>query len=83
MCSDIKYLTDSDKKTQLDAVLLTYNLSSIIHFPTRFQGYSSSTIDSIFIDTNEFINDTVSPVCNGLSDHDAQLLIINVVNLQL
>ena len=81
ICGDIKihYLTDNDKKRQLDAVLLTYNLSAIVHFPTRSQGYSSTAIDNIFI---EPINYTAS-VHNGLSDHGAQLLIINDVNLQL
>jgi hypothetical protein len=85
ICGDISidYLTDNDKKRQLDAVLLTYNLSAIVHFPTRSQGYSSTAIDNIFIDTNKFINYTVFPLHNGLSDHDAQLLIINNVNLQL
>jgi hypothetical protein len=85
ICGDINidYLTDNDKKRQLDTVLLTCNLSAIVHFPTRSQGYSSTAVDSIFIDTYKFINYTVSPLHNGLSDHDAQLLIINHVNLQL
>jgi hypothetical protein len=85
ICGDINidYLTDNDKKRQLDAVFLTYNLSAIVHFPTRSQGYSSTAINNIFIDTYKFINYTVSPLHNGLSDHDAQLLVINDVNLQL
>ena len=70
-------------RKELDAVLLTYNLSAIVQFPTRSQGYSSTAIDNIFIDTYKFINYIVSPLYNGLSDHDAQLLIINDVNLQL
>jgi hypothetical protein len=77
------YLTYNDKKRQLDAVLLTYNLSAIVHFPTRTQGHSSTAIDNIFIDTYKFINYTASPLHNGLSNHDAQLLIITYVNLQL
>jgi hypothetical protein len=64
-------------------VLLTYNLSAIVHFPTRSQGYSSTAIDHIFIDTYKFFNYTASPLHNRLSDHDAQLLKINNVNLQL
>jgi len=77
------YLTDNDKKRQLDAGLLTYNLSAIVHFPTRSQGYSSTAIDNIFIDTYKFINYLASPLHNGLSNHDAQLLIINDVNLPI
>ena len=51
-------------------------------FPTRSQHQSSTTIDNIFIDTYKFTNYTVFPIYNGLSDHDAQLLKINDVNLQ-
>jgi CRISPR/Cas system CSM-associated protein Csm2 small subunit len=85
ICGDINidYLTDIDKKRQLDAVLLTYNLSAIVYFPTRSQAYSKTAIDNIFIDTYKFINFTVSPLHNGLSDHDARVLKINNVNLQL
>jgi len=64
-------------------VLLTYNLSAIVYFSTRSQGYSSTALDSIFIDTYKFINFTVSPLYNGLLAHDAQLLKINDANLQL
>jgi hypothetical protein len=70
------------KKRQLDAILLSYKLSAIVHFPTRTQNQSTSVIDNIFIDANTFINYTVFPLHNGLSDHDAQLL-IREVNLQL
>jgi hypothetical protein len=39
-------------------------------------------INSIFIDNLKFSNYTVFPLLNGLSDHDAQLLIIKDINLQ-
>jgi hypothetical protein len=64
-------------------VLLTYNLSAIVQFPTRSQSHSSTAIDNIFIDIYKLIYYTVFPLYNRLSDHDAQLLIINNVNLQL
>jgi hypothetical protein len=70
-------------KRQLDAMLLFYNLSAIVQFPTRAQSHSSTAIDNIIIDTYKFINYGVFPLYNGLSDHDAQLLTINDVNLQL
>jgi pyrimidine deaminase RibD-like protein len=37
VCGDINtdYLVDSEGKRQLDAMLLSYNLSAIVHFPTR------------------------------------------------
>ena len=85
VCGDINidHLTDNDINRQLDAVLLTYNLSTTEYFPTRSQGYSNTAIDNIFMDTYKFINFTLSPLHNGLSDHDAQVLKIISVNLQL
>ena len=64
-------------------MLLTYNLSATVYFPTRSQGYSNIAIDNIFMDTYKFINFTLSPLHNGLLDHDAQVLKIISVNLQL
>ena len=83
LCGDINvdYLTENEKKRQLDAMLLTYGLAPIVHFPTRTQGSSCTAIDNIFLDTNTFFNYTISPLYNGLADHDAQLLIINDLNL--
>jgi hypothetical protein len=60
----------------------TIDLSAIVQFPTRTQSHSSTAIDNLFIDTYKFLNYTVSPLYNGLSDHDAQLLTINDANLQ-
>jgi len=54
-----------------------------VQFPTRTQSLSSTAIDNLCIDTYKFQNYTVSPLYNGLSDHDAQLLTINDANLQL
>ena len=59
-----------------------YNLTTIDTFPTRSQGTTSTTIDNIFIDYSKIPNYIVSPFFNGLSDHDAQLLIIKDLNLQ-
>ncbi len=63
-------------KHQLDNLLLSYNLYSIINFPTRVQNTSATAIDNIFIDVSQFESYTVNSIINGVSDHDAQLLII-------
>ena len=85
ICVDINinYLTDSKKKRRLDAILLTYNLTGIVQFPTRTQSQSSTAIDNIFLDTCNITNYTIPPLYNGLSDHDAQLLTLNDVNTKL
>jgi len=78
ICEDINinYLIQSEKKNQLDNLLLSYNLTSIIHFPVRVQNTSAAAID-IFIDISQFESYIVTPILNGLSDHDVQLLVIS------
>ena len=83
ICIITELLTLPIKLRQLDAVLLTYKLSATVYFPNRSQGYSNTAIDNISIDTYKFTNFTVSPLHNGLSDHDAQVLKTINVNLQL
>jgi len=63
-------------------VIQTYNLTAVVNFPTRPQGNSRTMIDNIFIDNSKISNYSVFPFLNGLSDHDAQLLIIKDINLQ-
>jgi len=39
VCGDINidYLVDSDRKSRLEALLKSYNLTSVVNFPTRTQ----------------------------------------------
>ena len=50
ICGDINvnYLNDDNRKKQLDAVLQSYNLTSIVTFPTRVDISSSTIIDNFF-----------------------------------
>jgi len=75
ICGDINinYLNESGNKSQLDNLLLSYNLTSIINFLTRIQNTSAAAIDNIFIDVSQFEGYTITPIINGVSDHDAQL----------
>jgi hypothetical protein len=77
ICGDINinYSSNSYHK-QLDSLLASYVLYSIIKFPTRIQKNTYYLIDNIFINTYKFTNFIVYPIINGLSDHDAQSLII-------
>jgi len=56
ICGDINvnYLMESEKKNQLDNLLLACNLINIINFPMRVQNTSASAIDNIFVDVSEF-----------------------------
>jgi hypothetical protein len=84
LCGDINinYLIDNDRVRQVNAVLNSYNLVSIVTFPTRIRKDSNMAIDNIFIDTTKFHNYKIFPLLNGLSDHDAQLLTINISSNQ-
>ena len=79
MCDDVNvnYLIDNNRRSQLDAVLCSYNLAGIVEFPTRFDLNSQTAIDNFFIDTSTIGKYDLYLLINGLSDHDAQLLILN------
>ena len=68
---NIDYLVESERKKQLDDLLLSFNLTSIITFPTRIQNTSATAIDNMFLDPLRLKDHLVTPIYNGLSDHDA------------
>jgi hypothetical protein len=49
ICGDINkdYLTNNEKKSQWEAMLVTYNLTSTVNFPSRCQKISATAIDNI------------------------------------
>jgi len=78
ICGDINvdYRVDERKKKTINNLLQSFNLTSIITFPTRVHNKSITIIDNIFIDHSRFEEYSVIPISNGLSDHDTQLLSI-------
>jgi hypothetical protein len=79
ICDDVNvhYLIDNNQRSQLGAVLHSYNLTGIVEFPTRFGLNSQTAIDNVFINTSTITKYDLYPLINGLSDHDTQLLILN------
>jgi hypothetical protein len=61
---DADYLNDNNLKT--NSLLTTYKLSHTLHFATRTQNYTSTTINNI-LDTRLSSSSTF-PIINGLSD---------------
>jgi hypothetical protein len=57
-------------------------LSSTVDFSTRNNNCSSTAIDNIFIDKFKNTNFTFDPLPDGLSDHDAQILILHNIKIQ-
>src|SRR5215510_3077359 len=78
ICGDvnINYLKDSNYKNKLNSLLATHNLHSAVNFPTRVTKHSSTANDNIFMNKETNSNYSTESLVNGLSDHDAQLLIL-------
>jgi len=79
ICGDVNvnYLIDNNRRSQLYAVLHSSNLAGIVKFPTRLGLNSHTATNSVFIDTSTIEKYDLYLLINGLSDHDAQLLILN------
>jgi hypothetical protein len=82
LCGDfnVNYLTGNKMKNYLDTLLATYNLTGTVNFP-RTQSNSATAIDNIFTDISNNENSIMLPLFNGLSDHDAQLIILNDIKV--
>ena len=66
----------ASEKKQIALLLTTYNLSHTVNFVTGIQNSSSTAIDNIFVDNSRINLSSVSPIINGLSNHDAQILTV-------
>lgn len=86
ICGDINIninsLTDSHRKQNLNLMLLSYNLSSTVNFPTSVPNNYSSAIDNVFIDKSKLKNYKEEHLINGLYHYEAQLIKINDTGLQ-
>jgi hypothetical protein len=83
ICGDfnIDYLSNNCRKSQFSPLLNSYNFFSIADFPTRTQNTSKCAIDNISIDYSRSGTFNLAPICNGISDHVAQLILIHDIGL--
>jgi hypothetical protein len=83
LCGDINinYLVKGNDRIQLDSLLATYSLYNTVNFPTRVGSKSCTATDSLFLDKYKVNGYPIIPIVNGLSDHDAQLLILNNIKI--
>lgn len=61
-------------------MLISFNLTSRVDFPTRIQNKSSTIIDNIFINILHVSKSHITPLANGLSDN-SQHLTTSEINL--
>ena len=76
ICGDINtdYLIERSTKKNLASLKTMYNLLHTVNFATRIQNNSSTAIDNMFVDNSRINLSSVSPIINGLSNHDAQII---------
>jgi hypothetical protein len=81
ICGDINvnYLNEITDQHLLN----TYNLSHAVNFVTRAQHSLGTAIAAFFIDTSKVSSLCISPIANGLSDPNAQLLTLKGVTLEV
>jgi exonuclease III len=85
VCGDINmaYLDETCyKRQQMDALLATFSLISMVQFATRSLNGSISETDNIFIDIFRKGKYTLDPLINGLSDHDGQIIQLENISMQ-
>jgi endonuclease/exonuclease/phosphatase (EEP) superfamily protein YafD len=75
VCGDfnINHLEANNRHNQLQTLLASYNLISTVTFPTRITSNTRTLIDNIYVNVG-ICNYKVSPLNNGLSDHEAQIM---------
>jgi len=69
-------MLETSEKKRLDNLMKSYNLDQIVEFPTRITHSTATLIDCIFLDTLQFKKVISYSHVNGLSDHDAQIVIL-------
>jgi hypothetical protein len=79
ICGDfnVDYLLNDNRKQQLSVLLNTFNMVHTVNFSTRLQNNHASAIDNIFVDKLRLSSYVTVPLCNALSDHQAQCLILH------
>jgi hypothetical protein len=84
ICGDFNtnFLENTTHKQLLNSLLATYGLYSTIQFHTRITNSSASAIDNIFINTVKFNDFIVHPLINGVSVHDAQIIVLHDIFIQ-
>jgi hypothetical protein len=76
---NINVLKPSNSSDRLCNILKQYNMKYLVDFPTRVTTECESAIDNIITNLPK-INLSIEGIITELSDHDAQLLKINIQN---
>jgi hypothetical protein len=85
ICGDlnINFLLESLAKQKLETIMKTFNPTQVFNFPVRIFINKGTLIDSIFLDNMKYNSTLVYALENGLSDHSAQILVVENMKLPL
>ena len=81
ICCDlnINLFIKSNDALKLITLMNTFNLTQVVDFPTRIINNNGTLTDTIFVDTTIYDKIQVNPFTNGLSDHDAQIICLQML----
>jgi hypothetical protein len=65
-----------------ECVIFIRHIYPLVDFPTRIYKNSITTIDNKFINTTNHKSISVYPWINGLSDHDAQIIVLHDITIK-
>ena len=81
MAENLLASQDSLFSMELPSLLVALLLYQAFYIST--QNNSVTAIDNIFIKVSKFDDYIISPLVNGMSDHDAQVIMINDINIKI
>jgi hypothetical protein len=85
VCGDfnVNFDEDTPHRRSLISLLASFGLYGTVDFPTRIFNGAITTIDNIFVNLIKQNNINVYPWINGLSDHDAQFIVLHDVKARV
>jgi hypothetical protein len=84
ICGDfnINFSGGTTHKQLLNSLLATFGLYGTVNFPNRIYNNFMMTIDNVFINSVNQNSISVYPWINGLSDHDAQIIVLRDIAIR-
>jgi hypothetical protein len=85
ICGDLNtnVLVESLVEQKLKTKMKTFNLIPVVNIPTRIYNNKGTLIDSIFFENMKYNCILLYPLENGLSNHNAQILILENIKIPL
>ena len=85
VCGDfnVNFNDDTPHRRSLISLLANFGLYGTVDFPTRTHNNSITKVENIFVNSIKQNSINVYPWINGLSDHDAQFLVLHDIKIRI